>query len=176
MRRKNPGVSNFSADQEIGNSLSLNGSANLFQSDTEGSYTPDGGQTRVYDSRSENFRARMRLQWEITNGFNYQASLRYRGPNDTPQGTRSGMTMMDTGIAKDLMNGKAKISLNVRDVFNAQNFQNTVLTDGNPNTNYYSRSEYSWSSRSASISFQYFFGRDDQQQGGGGDRGGRDDY
>ena len=165
----------LSADQEIANSLNLNGSANLFQSDTEGSFTPEGADTRIYDSRSENFRARMRIRWEIANGFNYQASLRYRGPNDTPQGTRSGMTMMDTGIAKDLMDGKAKISLNVRDVFNAQNFQNTVLTDGNPNTNYYSRSEYSWSSRSASLSFQYFFGRDDQQQGGG-DRGGRGDY
>ena len=165
----------LSADQEIANSLNLNGSANLFQSDTEGSFTPEGADTRIYDSRSENFRARMRIRWEIANGFNYQASLRYRGPNDTPQGTRSGMTMMDTGIAKDLMDGKAKISLNVRDVFNAQNFQNTVLTDGNPNTNYYSQSEYSWSSRSASLSFQYFFGRDDQQQGGG-DRGGRGDY
>jgi outer membrane receptor protein involved in Fe transport len=165
----------LSADQEIANSLSLNGSANLFRSDTEGSYTPQGAQTRIYDSRSENFRARMRLQWEIADGFNYQASVRYRGPNDTPQGTRSGMTMMDTGLAKDFMDGKAKISLNVRDVFNAQNFQNTVLTDGNPSTDYYSRSEYSWSSRSGSLSFQYFFGRDDQQ-GGGGNRGGRGDY
>ena len=160
----------LSADQEIANSLSLNGSANLFRSDTEGSYTPDAGEVRFYDSRSENFRARMRLRWEITSDLNFQASMRYRGPNETPQGTRSGMTMMDTGIAKDLMDGKAKISLNVRDVFDAQNFQNTVLTDGNPNTNFYSRNQYSWSSRSASLSFQYFFGRDNNQQRG--DRGG----
>lgn len=166
----------LSADQQIANSLNITGSANLFQSDTKGSYTPEGAETRVYDSKSDNFRARMRVRWEIASGLNYQASLRYRGPSDTPQGTRSGMTMMDTGIAKDLMDGKAKISLNVRDVFDAQNFQNTVLTDGNPDTDYYSRSQYSWSSRSASLSFQYFFGRDDQNRGGGNRGGGRGDY
>lgn len=157
----------LSADQEIANALNLSGSANLFQSETEGSY-----EDLFFSSESENFRARMRLRWEIAQGLNFQASMRYRGPSDTPQGTRSGMTMMDTGIAKDLMDGKAKVSLNVRDIFNAQNFQNTVTTDGVPSTDFYSRSQYSWSSRSATLSFQYFFGRDNNQRGG--DRRGRD--
>jgi outer membrane receptor protein involved in Fe transport len=161
----------LSADQEIADAINLTASANFFRSDTEGSYTPNNAQTRFYDSRSKNFRTRMRVRWEIISGFNFQASARYRGPNNTPQGSRSGMTMMDTGIAKDLMDGKAKLSLNVRDVFDAQNFNNTITDDGVPGTNYYAEREFSWSSRSASINFQYFFGRNNNQDRGG--RGGR---
>lgn len=159
----------LSADQEIANSLNLNANANLFQSNTEGTY-----ENQVFSSESDNVRARMRLRWEIVQGLNYQASMRYRGPSNTPQGTREGMTMMDTGIAKDFMDGKAKVSLNVRDVFNAQNFNNTVTTDGNPNTDFYSEREFSWSTRSVSINFQYFFGdRENRRgQGGGGPQGG----
>ncbi len=156
----------FSMDQEIADSFTLTGNANLFRSDTDGSY-----QNYILSSQSENFRARMRIRWEIVGGLNYQASMRYRGPNSTPQGRREGMTMMDTGIAKDLFNGKAKVSLNVRDLMDSQNFNNTVTTDGNPQTNFYSHNEFSWSTRSFSLNFQYFFGGNQER---GGDRGGGD--
>ncbi|WP_372633423.1 TonB-dependent receptor domain-containing protein [Fodinibius sp.] len=143
----------FSADQEIGDIFTLTGSANLFQSNTEGTY-----EERVFSSESDNFQARMRLRWEIVDGLNYQASMRYRGPSSTPQGSRDGMTMTDTGISYDLFEEKAKIVFNVRDVFDAQNFSHTVNTDGNPNTDYYTQREFSWSTRSYSLNFQYFFG------------------
>ncbi len=149
----------FSADQKIGDTFTLTGSANLFQSNTDGTY-----EERVFSSESDNFQARMRLRWEIVDGLNYQASLRYRGPSNTPQGTRDGMTMTDTGISYDLLDERAKIVFNVRDVFDAQNFSNTVNTDGNPQTNYFTQREFSWSTRSFSLNFQYFFG---PQRGGG---------
>jgi len=161
----------LSADQEIANSLNLNANANIFKSNTEGSY-----ENQAFNSTSDNFRGRMRLRWEVTEGLNYQASMRYRGPSNTPQGTREGMTMLDTGMSYDLMDGKAKISLNVRDVFNSQHFNNTVTTDGNPNTDFYSHREFSWSSRSFSLNFQYFFGKNNQDRRGGGQGGGRGDY
>lgn len=160
----------LSADQEIANSFTLTGNANLFRSNTKGSY-----QSQVFSSESENFQGRMRLRWEIVQGLNYQASMRYRGPSNTPQGTRDGMTMMDTGVSYDVLDGKAKVTFNVRDVFNAQNFNSTVTTDGNANTDFYSERQFSWSTRSFSLNFQYFFGNRQNQQGGGGDRGG-DDY
>lgn len=159
----------FSADQEIADGFTLTGNANLFQSSTDGSY-----QDYAFTSESENFQGRMRLRWEIVDGLNYQASMRHRGPSDTPQGSRDGMTMMDTGVAYDVMDGRAKLSFNVRDLFNAQNFSNTVSTDGNPNTDYYAHREFSWSTRSFSLNFQYFFGGGQQNQRG--DRGGRGDY
>jgi len=161
----------FSADQEIADSFTLTGNANIFRSNMDGTY-----ESQVFTSESRNFQARMRIRWEIINGLNYQASMHYRGPSNTPQGSRNGMTMMDTGIAYDILDGKAKLSFNVRDVLDSQNFNNTVTTDGNSNTDFYSHREYSWSSRSFSLNFQYFFGRNDQQQGRGGDRGGRGGY
>jgi outer membrane receptor protein involved in Fe transport len=157
----------FSADQEIADRLNLTANANLFRSNSEGTY-----QSQVFSSESENFRARMRLRWEIVDGLNYQASMRYRGPNETTQGRREGMTMMDTGLSKDLMDGKAKITLNIRDLLDSQNFNYTADTDGNPATDFYTQREFSWSSRSATISFQYFFGERDQQQRRGRGPGG----
>jgi len=157
----------FSADQEIADRLNLTANANLFQSNSEGTY-----QNQVFSSESENFQARMRLRWEIVDGLNYQASMRYRGPSETTQGRREGMTMMDTGLSKDIMDGKAKITLNVRDLLDSQNFNYTADTDGNPNTDFYTQREFSWSSRSATISFQYFFGERDERrrnQGRNGD-------
>ncbi|WP_441000088.1 TonB-dependent receptor domain-containing protein [Fodinibius sp. SL11] len=164
----------FSADQEIADRLNLTANANLFRSNSNGTY-----QDQIFSSESENFRARMRLRWEIVDGLNYQASMRYRGPSKTTQGRREGMTMMDTGLSKDIMDGKAKVSLNVRDLLDSQNFNYTANTDGNPNTDFYTQREFSWSSRSATISFQYFFGERDRNQkrrnrpdNGGGPEGG----
>jgi outer membrane receptor for ferrienterochelin and colicin len=162
----------FSADQEIADQLTLTGNANLFRSNTNGSYREGTDEEIILSSESENFQARMRLRWEIVDGLNYQASMRYRGPSNTPQGTRNGMTMMDTGISYDILAEKAKVTFNVRDVFSAQNFNNTVTTDGNPNTDFYSQREFSWSTRSFSLNFQYFFGNTQSRRGGGGGPGG----
>ena len=163
----------FSADQEVADQLNLTANANLFRSNSEGTY-----KNQVFSSESENFRARMRLRWEIIDGLNYQASMRYRGPSNSTQGRREGMTMMDTGLSKDLMDGKAKLTLNIRDLLDSQNFNYTANTDGNRRTDFYSQREFSWSSRSATISFQYFFGdrdRNQQQRGQRGDNGGPED-
>ncbi len=156
----------LSADQEIANALNLSLNANLFRSNSDGSY-----QGQVFSSEAEIAQGRLQLRWDITDSWKFQTSMRYQGPRQTTQGTREGMTMIDSGLSKEFMDGKALISLNVRDLLNAQNYNSTVNTDGNPNTEFYSQREFSWSSRSASINFQYFFGEQEQQQRGGGGRG-----
>jgi penicillin-binding protein 2 len=45
----------------------------------------------------------------------------------------------------------------VRDVFDSQNYNNTVTTDGNPNTDFFSRRKFSWSTRVFSFNLRYFF-------------------
>lgn len=155
----------FSADQDLFNAFTLTANANLFRSNSEGSY-----QNQVFSSEAQSFQARMQIRWDITDSWKYQASVRYRAPRATTQGERDGMAMMDAGLSKEFMDGKGILSLSVRDVLNSQNFNNTVTTDGNPNTDFYSHREFSWSSRSFSVNFRYYFGRD---RGGGGNRGGR---
>jgi len=154
----------FSVDQKIVNALSLSGNANLFRSNSDGSY-----QGQVFSSEAEIFQSRMRLRWDIAKGWKYEVSMRHRGPRETTQGRRAGMTMIDTGLSREFNDGKAVLTLNVRDLLDAQNFNNTVTTDGNLNTDFYSEREFSWSSRSATINFQYFFGNEDQQGGSGRD-------
>lgn len=157
----------FSADQNIANSLSLSANANLFRSNSDGSF-----EGQVFSSEAEIFQSRMSLRWDIAKGWKYEASMRYRGPRETTQGRRAGMTMIDTGFSREFMDGRAVLSFNVRDLLDAQNFNNTVTTDGNPNTDFFSEREFSWSSRSATINFQYFFGENNEQRRGRGDRGG----
>jgi outer membrane receptor protein involved in Fe transport len=156
----------FSADQEFFNDLTLTANANFYRSESDGSY-----QEQVFDSESENISARSRLRWKLTEGLNLQTSLRYRGPRENAQGRSDGMTMMDAGVAYDLLDEKAKLSLNIRDIFDSRQYNNTVTTDGNPNTDFYTHREFSWSSRSFSLNFQYFFGNQENKRGGG-QRGG----
>lgn len=160
-REKALGVE-FSVDQELFNAVTLTGSANFFRSESDGQY-----QQQVFASSAEAFQSRLQLRWDISDSWKYQASLRYRGPRETTQGRRNGHTMMDTGISKEFLDGKALLSLSVRDVFNSQNFDHTVTTDGIPNTDFYSQREFSWSSRSFSFNLRYYFGRDSNRNRGG---------
>ena len=157
----------FSVDQNIAKSLSLTANANLFSSKSDGSF-----EGQVFSSEAEIFQSRMSLRWDIVKGWKYEASMRYRGPRETTQGSRAGMTMIDTGFSREFMDGRAVLSFSVRDLLDSQNFNNTVTTDGNPNTDFFSQREFSWSSRSATVNFQYFFGENNEQRRGGGDHGG----
>jgi outer membrane receptor protein involved in Fe transport len=151
----------FSADQDLFNTISITANANFFRSNSDGSY-----QEQIFSSKAESFQSRMQFRWDITDSWKYQASMRYRGPRETTQGQRAGQTMMDTGLSRELMDGKALLSLSVRDVFDSQNYNNTVTTDGNPNTDFFSQREFSWSTRVFSFNLRYYFGR-------GGSGGGR---
>ena len=151
----------FSLDQDLFNVLTLTGNANFFRSDSDGKY-----QQQLFTSSAQAFQSRMQLRWDISDSWKYQASLRYRGPRETTQGRRNGNTMLDTGLSKEFLDGKALLSLSVRDVFNSRNFNNTVTTDGNPNTDFYSQREFSWSTRSFSLNLRYFFGADSNRRGG----------
>jgi outer membrane receptor protein involved in Fe transport len=153
----------FSADQSLFNGLTLTANANFYQSESDGSY-----QQQIFTSDAEAFQARSKIRWDIGGAWNYQASVRYRGPRQTTQGSRQAQTMMDTGLSRVFAGGQAILSLSVRDVFNSRNFNNTVTTDGNPHTDFFSQREFSWSTRTFSVNFRYFLGGNNE--GGGYDR------
>jgi len=151
----------LSGDQEIGNALTLTANANLFRSDSEGSYR---GQTLTSEARI--LQGRLRVRWEITGQWNLQTSMRYEGPRSTTQGRREGMTMIDSGISRSLFDGRATVAFNVRDLLDSQNFEATIN-----NPNYYSERQFSWSSRSFTLNFTYHFNRqegnrDNRRRGG----------
>jgi outer membrane receptor protein involved in Fe transport len=161
----------FSADQELLNGLTLTANANFFTAQSEGRY-----QEQLLTSDTETFQARLGIRWRIGDLWNFQYSARYRAPRETTQGQRAAMTMMNTGIARELFDGRATISLSVRDLLDSRNYQSTITDDGIPNTILYSHREFQWSARSFSLNFTYHFGRNDSRAGnrGGNDWSGRD--
>jgi len=139
----------LSADQDITENLQLSGSLNLYQSESEGEF-----QDVVYASKSDNFTSRLRVRWTFLEKWNFQSYLYYRGPSETTQGRRSSRSFVGSGLSRKLLDEKATISVNVRDLFNSRNGDREVIE---PFT--YSSSSYSWSSRTVRVNFRYNFGR-----------------
>jgi len=138
----------FSADQDLFDGLQLSGSLNIYQSNREGEYL-----NQLYTSETETFTSRIRVRWRFLNGWNFQSYISYRGAQETTQGRRAGRSFVGSGISKELMDGKANISFNVRDLFNSRNSDREIIQPFS-----YTNSNYSWSSRAFRLNFQYNFG------------------
>ncbi|WP_069132686.1 outer membrane beta-barrel family protein [Rhodohalobacter halophilus] len=137
----------ISADQDLFEGFQLSGSMNLFQSESEGEFEGE-----LYESSSESFTSRLRIRYQFLESWNFQSYMFYRGPRETTQGRRGGSAFFGAGLSKQLWDRKARISLNVRDLFNSRNSDREVIRD-----NSYTLNNYSWSSRSFRITFQYNF-------------------
>ncbi|MEX0780205.1 MAG: TonB-dependent receptor [Balneolales bacterium] len=139
----------FTADQELFENLQLSGSLNLYQSKSEGTHEGE-----ELSSESESFQSRMRIRWRFLENWNFQSSLRYRGPRSTTQGRRSASSYVSMGLAKEMFDEAVTVSLNVRDLFNSR--QRDMIID---EPGFYSERTYSWSSRSVRLNVRYRFSR-----------------
>lgn len=137
----------FSGDQELFTNLQLSGSLNLFQSNREGEFEDE-----IYSSESESFSSRLRLRWRFLEGWNMQSNIFYRGARQNAQGRRGPSAFVGAGLAKELLDGRGSLSLNVRDIFNSRQSDREILDAIS-----YTNSQYSWSSRSFRLNFRYNF-------------------
>lgn len=147
----------FSADQELFNNLQLSGSLNIFQSDREGEY-----RDQLYTSSTGRVTGRLRIRWSFMDSWNFQSFLNYRSGQQTTQGNEDGSMFVGSGLSKELLNNRATLSLNVRDLFNSRQYDGEII---NPNS--YTDSNYQWSTRAFRLNFRYNFGG-----ASGGNRGG----
>jgi len=137
----------FSADQDLFENLSLSGSFNLYQSNSEGEYEGIN-----YTSEAESFTSRLRLRWRFLESWNFQSNIFYRGSRRTTQGREAGDAYFGAGLSRELLNGQATLSLNARDIFNSRQSDREII---NPRS--YTNNQYSWSSRSLRLNFRYNF-------------------
>lgn len=137
----------FSADQDVFNNFQLSASMNIFQSERDGAF-----EGRQYTSETESFISRMRLRWQFLPGWNFQTNVFYRGPQNTTQGTRGASTYLGAGLSKRILDGQGRLSLSARDITNSRNSDREVLQSDS-----YTNTRYSWSSRSIRLSFNYNF-------------------
>ncbi|NBC25880.1 MAG: TonB-dependent receptor [Bacteroidetes bacterium] len=139
----------FSGDQDLLDNLQLSGSLNLFQSNRKGEFQGD----RV-ESESDSFTSRMRLRWGFLSSWNFQTNVFYRGPERTTQGREEASAFWGAGLSKDLLDGRATLSLNARDLLNSRQSDRDILEETS-----FTNSKYSWSSRSVRLNFRYNFSR-----------------
>lgn len=149
------GPVNFALNNSIGIELignvsplkwwSLNGSLNFFRSITEGEANDIFYNTDYFTTTG-----RLMNKFNIQRGFDMQLALNYRGPMEMPQGTRKAIWSADLGASKDVFKGQGTLTLSVRDVFNTRKWAMESFGE-----NFYSNSEYSWSSTTITLNFNY---------------------
>lgn len=137
----------LTVNQRVFNTVRLRASANYFYSETNGTW-----QEQEFERTTNAVFGRFRVQWQIVEGFNLQTTLRYRGPRETTQGHREASYSVNSGLAKELFDGQATISLNARDLFNTRG-RSTIIDD----PNFYSEDEFRWRTRSVRLNFTWRF-------------------
>ncbi|MDA3615189.1 TonB-dependent receptor domain-containing protein [Polluticaenibacter yanchengensis] len=114
---------------------------NFFRAITDGEYK---GQDFKADTYTWTNRTTLNFtvnKWRAQTAFNYAA------PRKNTQGKTLAMYHMDAGISRTIMNGKANVVMNVRDVFNTRKWRNIRNTP-----ELYSRNEMQWRPRSFTLS------------------------
>ncbi len=134
-------------NQRIGENIRLRGSINYFQSDTEGELN-----NQLIERSSRVTFGRMRVQWRITDGLNFQTTYMYSGPRATTQGSRDGSYHVNSGLSMDLFDGDATLTLSGFDVFNTRGRVHIIDEPG-----FYSERENRWRTRSFRVNFVYRF-------------------
>lgn len=143
--------------------LRLNGSVNLFQFKLDGEFNGVD-----YSQENSSWFGRFSSKVTLPAKIDWQTNLYYRGPSDEIQGTQDGILNVDLAFSKEILNEKATISLNVRDIFNGRKRSSTTTTEF-----FNQESEFQWrQGQSVNIAFIYRFNQKKQRQerrGGGED-------
>ncbi|WPP52830.1 outer membrane beta-barrel family protein [Catalinimonas niigatensis] len=148
----------------------VNANMNFYRSITEGEF--DG---QALNADTYTMSGRFTSKWKIPNIFDIQFSGFYRAPEETTQGRRKAFYAFDLGATREIMQNKATLAFNVRDLFNTRKFRYETFTDS-----FYESTEFQWGVRQITLSFTYRLNdikgrqRGDRERGGGGERGGDD--
>ncbi|QNK77633.1 TonB-dependent receptor [Winogradskyella sp. PAMC22761] len=127
--------------------LRLNSSFNFFQFETEGDFNGVD-----YGAKNTSWFARFSSKVTLPLAIDWQTSAFYRGARQEAQSDTEGIFSLDLAFSKEILNKKATISVNVRDLLNSRKYQSVTTTD------FYSRySEFQWRQRQVNVSFIYRF-------------------
>ncbi|WP_407557149.1 outer membrane beta-barrel protein [Winogradskyella sp. 4-2091] len=148
---------NLSSNQRIGTEigamyspakwLRLNSSFNFFQFETEGEFNGID-----YSAKNTSWFARFSSKVTLPLAIDWQTSAFYRGPRQEAQTDVDGIFSLDLAFSKEILNNKATIALNVRDLFNSRKYVATTTTDFFQRYNEYQRRQ-----RQINASFTYRF-------------------
>ena len=159
---------------EISKWWNLNGNANFFYSNTEGTLLVENAAPKVLSAEAYSFSTRFNNNFKFKKLFDAQINLTYRAPQNTTQGKRLSMMSLDLGFSKDVLNKNGTLSLSIRDLFNTRKYRGITELE-----NYYTEYEYQRRRRQSILSFTYRLNQKKKRvgnRGGGYNRGDMDGY
>ena len=130
---------------------SVNGNINFFKSCTVGDYTSTTtGITNHYTTDSYNLYGRIVTKFDFKKIVNFQITGHFMGPRDEPLGFREASYWMDMAASRDVLKGRATVSLNVRDLFGSHAHGGESWGD-----NFWKYSKGAWSKTTVTVNFNY---------------------
>lgn len=127
-------------------SLSADFNYNYFDRSGTFESTPFGFDTNQWTVRLNN-------KFDLPADFSIEVIGDYRSPFETFQRTNSGYAMVDLGIRKKILKGKAIINLSVRDAFASRIFENVIINSS------FSQYDFRQRGRFVTLGFSFGFGK-----------------
>jgi len=145
--------------------LRTTGSFNLYQRDTNGSNV-----NSELSSSALGYSTRFSATASLPTGVKLELSQFYRSPMNVPGGHIDAFTRTDLAVQRDLLEGRASVSVRASDLFNTMGFNMW-----RESSQYYQTFERDFNAQALQVSLRYNFGQQDQQRrnrGGDYDGGG----
>ncbi|MEL6559090.1 MAG: TonB-dependent receptor [Bacteroidota bacterium] len=146
--------------------IRLSGSVNFFQFDTEGVFNEVD-----FGARNTSWFSRFSSKITLPGKVDWQTNVFYRGPRENAQTRTKSIISLDLAFSKDVLNDKATIAINARDVFNSRKRMSFTQTPF-----FTSDSEFQWRERQFNMSFIYRINQKKRPERGGRRGGGDDDF
>ncbi|TNE34819.1 TonB-dependent receptor [bacterium] len=149
IRPSNIGIRNslgveFNLSNDITNWWNTNANFNLYSSKITGNES-------VYNLNSKYFSWNFRFASKIkVLGTNFQTTVNYRAPEDTPQGKILSMWWLDFGLSADILNNNGTLTLSGQDIFSSRIWRSEVYGE-----TFNRLSDYQWRSGQVTLTFSY---------------------
>lgn len=134
--------------------LRLNGSFNYFRFTTKGSFNDVD-----YGTESTSYFGRFSSKVNLPGKLQWQTTAYYRGPRQNAQTKTDDLYIINLAFSKQLIENKASISFNVRDLFNTRKRNSYTVSE-----NFTSDSEFQWHGRQFTVSVNYSFNKPDKKK------------
>lgn len=148
----------FNMSYDVNEWWNVNTNFNFYRAITEGQYLD---QELYRDALTWNNRTTSKMT--VFGDIDIQLSLDYQAPEQTTQGRRRAITVVDFGATKDIWNKRATITFSIRDVFNSRRWRSETFGE-----DFFFETDFQWRARQFLITFNY---RLNQEPKRGGDRG-----
>ncbi len=115
-------------------------------------------ESTIFDFNGDQWSSKLMTKFKLPANIDLEMTGNYRSPFQTVQGEISEQLFMDLGLRKDMLKGKAVISLSVRDVFASRIFENQIAQN---DFEVYNRN---FRGRFLTFGFSYGFGKGEAMQ------------